>query len=101
MWMLAQQFDGANAGVLLLTGTATGGGLWFVVRLIVRFQRDFTDAYAARVVELERQVGQLNRQWIACATERGALRAVMRQHGIHWDPQDWGAIDERDDDRAP
>jgi hypothetical protein len=100
---------GLDAGTLILIGTATGGGLWFVIRLIVRFQRDFTDQYAKRIVELEARIGlleadkeQLQRQWIACATERGALRAVVRQHGIEWTPSDWGAIDgpAGDDDRA-
>lgn len=89
--------DGLNAGVLLLTATATGGGLWFVVKLIVRFQRDFTDRYSARITAqdarielLERQVDALNRRLIRCAIERGALRAVVAQAGIEWRPEDWG-----------
>lgn len=87
-----------SAGYVLIS-TAAGGGLWFVVRLIVRFQRDFTDRYATRIVELEARISvlekdkqTLSRQLIACATERGALRAVVRQSGIEWRPEDWGAI---------
>lgn len=90
---------GADAGVLLLVATATGGGLWFVVRLVTRFQRDFTDRYAARIVTLEAKVDvlerdkdALNRRLIACATERGALRALVRQAGLEWNPADWGAV---------
>lgn len=82
---------------VLLTGTATGGGLWFVIRLIVRFQRDFTDRYAARIAQqdaridtLEAEVEDLKGRLVACATERGALRALVRQHGIQWDPTQWG-----------
>lgn len=86
---------------VLLTATATGGGLWFVVRLIVRFQRDFTDRYAARIVEqdaridtLEEEIEDLKLRLIACATERGALRAIVRQHGIEWEPSHWGVADD-------
>jgi hypothetical protein len=83
-----------------LTGACTGGGVWFVVRLIVRFQRDFTDRYAARIVEqdahidrLESENDDLKRRLIGCATERGALRAVVRQHGLEWDPTSWRVDD--------
>jgi hypothetical protein len=96
LWSVLAQQE-ANAAVLLLIGTATGGGLWFVVRLIVRFQRDFTDRYADRIIALEAKVEDLHeerellrRQLVSCATERGALRAVVRQHGIQWNPDDWG-----------
>jgi hypothetical protein len=104
--------ESLNPGVFL-AATATGGGLWFVVRLIVRYQRDFTDRYVERLGVLEakllaleeivgnrdstirerdRMIEDLNRRLIACGIERGALRAMMRQHSIEWNPTDWGAI---------
>lgn len=93
MWLAQQQLD---IGVLLTAATATGGGLWWVVRLIWRFQRDVVDRYSVRIGELEGRVKvleeereQLRRTLIACATERGALRAMVRQHGIEWNPSDW------------
>jgi hypothetical protein len=99
LWWLAQQVGGLNAGVLVLTATATGGGLWFVVRLMIRYQRDFTESYAKRIVQLEDRVKALeadkdvlSRRLVACASERGALRAMVRQAGIEWNPADWGAV---------
>lgn len=105
MWI-----DGANYGILALLATASGGGLWFVVRLIYRFQRDFTDRYAAEIVALkaenaaeiaglraridvvEAENRRLHRELIACVTERGMLRALVRHNGIEWNPADWGAL---------
>lgn len=85
-----------NAGILVLTATATGGGLWFVVRLIVRYQHQFLEAYAARIVTLETKVSlleedreKLTQRLTACTSERAMLRAVVRQAGIKWNPADW------------
>lgn len=102
MWF-AQQLP--DPGLLVATlGTGGGlGGLWFVARLIWRFQRDVVDRYSERIDTLEGRVrtleeklemsqdrlDQAQRQLIACATERGALRAIVRQHGIEWHPEDW------------
>lgn len=93
-WLAQQEL---NTGILLLAATATGGGLWFVVRLVIRFQREFLEAYAARIVRLETRIDvleeereELRRSLLTVATERGALRAVVRQHGIQWEPSDWG-----------
>lgn len=98
MWLLiGQQVGQLNGGVLFLIATATGGGLWFVIRLIVKYQRDFTESYAKRIVDLDARIAvlegekdRLGRQLLACATERGALRAMVRQAGIEWNPADWG-----------
>lgn len=104
--------ESLNPGVIL-AATGTAGGLWFVIRLIVHYQRDFTDQYRDRLAVLEaklaaleavvgdrdatiqerdRMIADLNRRLIACGIERGALRAMMRQHDIKWNPADWGAI---------
>jgi hypothetical protein len=85
----------------VLASTITGGGLWFVVRLIVRYQRDFTNRYALKIREQDKHIEilheerrELTRRLIACQLERGALRATIRQAGLTWDPRDFGAIDE-------
>lgn len=78
---------------ILFAATATGGGLWLVVRLVIRYQRDFTDRYAERlkqqdeqIATLRREVDDLKRRLISCHVERGAMLAVLRQNGIDWDP---------------
>jgi hypothetical protein len=87
----------------VLVSTLTGGGLWFVIRLVVRYQRDFTNRYANRIVEQENHIEAMRaerhnlvQELIACQTERGALRATIRQAGIVWNPEDYGVIRERD-----
>jgi hypothetical protein len=86
----------------VLVSTVTGGGLWFVIRLVVRYQRDFTNRYALRIIEQEKYIEEmraerhgLHRDLIACQSERGALRAMVRQAGIKWNPEDYGAFHER------
>lgn len=86
-----------------LVSTVSGGGLWFVIRLVIRYQRDFTNRYALRlsendvyIKELQVERSELRRRLIACQSERGALRATIRQQGIDWDPMDYGAIDEHE-----
>lgn len=96
MWLVVAQQE-LDVGILALAATMTGGGLWFVARLVVKFQSDFTDRYARRIGELEGRIKrleeereELRRTLLAIATERGALRAIVRQHGINWHPEDWG-----------
>ena len=96
-----------------LTATSTLGGLWFIVRLITHYQRDFTDQYAgeltatrSRVTDLERRVDEvegekaklieerevMRRHLFDANSERAALRQVLRDRGIPWDwhPFPWG-----------
>lgn len=103
MWWFSQQQS--NLGLLIgAVGTGGGlGGLLLVARLLFRFQRDVMNGYSKRIGELERQVNrlegrleefqdereQLRRHLLACATERGALRAIVRQHGITPNWADW------------
>jgi hypothetical protein len=94
-------WDPATTAILILVATCTGGGLWFVVRMIIRFQEDFTNRYALRVAELEgrvaeqdKQIEQLRMLLMLAQLERGALRLTVKQAGIAWDPTDWGFQDD-------
>jgi hypothetical protein len=100
-YVLAQQNWQAAAIVALLT-TCTGGGLWIVARNIVSFQFKYADRYDARIAKLEGEVAardkiidELRVSLLVAQTERGALRATVRQHGIPWNPSDWGVRDDR------
>lgn len=76
--------------------------MWFVVRLVVNFQSQFYDRAVAELAkargEIEARdkiIEELRRQVVACMTERGALRATVRQSGLQWNPSDWGSQDDR------
>lgn len=84
-----------TAGIPL--GTMVGG-LWFAVRLIVHFQRDFTDRYAAdldkthkrvddlesEVDELKDKIDELKGQLGDCRTEKRAMALALQRNGIPW-----------------
>lgn len=59
------------------------GGVWAVVKLALRFQKDFTDRYIIRNRELEGRVDELEaeqeRQRAACMEEIAVLRAATRR----------------------
>ncbi len=55
----------------VLTGGLTLGGVWIVLRLIIGFQRDFSDEYAARLQRQEQRIRELE-------TEVSMLRERLR-----------------------
>ena len=82
--------------------TCMGGGLWIVARNVISFQFKYADRYDARIKHLEGEVAardkiidELRISLLVAQTERGALRATIRQHGIPWNPSDWGVRDDR------
>lgn len=83
---------GPLVGVLCAT-TFSGGGLWLVVRHVVRYLTEFLDRCTGRVALLEAAVERLDgdvttmkRKLLACHLERQALRTVLAENGIPWDP---------------
>lgn len=94
-----------------LAATTTTGGVGFIIRLVIKYQHDFTDRYSRRIGELEGRLGRreheiqgmnvrinrLERDLMAAQVERSALRAIVAQHGIPWEPIDWGAIRDGDE----
>lgn len=98
LWLYAAVLTDPAAGLAALAATVGGaGGLWLVARLIVNFQADFTNRYAARLIEQdakiaagEARIDALEKDLLRCNTERHAQRVVLRQHGIAFDPQEWG-----------
>ena len=78
--------------VWLVVSTVTGGGLWFVIRLVHQYQKSFTDEYAARNVELEAEARvrdaeyyTLQRRCARMEAELRLARAALRRHGIDWE----------------
>ncbi len=69
------------------------GGLFFILRMAVSYQRDFTDQYARRVQEqddriddLETEIVQLRRQVNECGQREARLRYALIQAGVVLDP---------------
>lgn len=96
-----------NPGIAwLIVSTVTGGGLWFVIKMVRQYQRDFTGEYAARNTALEAQIEALRQvnyalthRAIECASELRVARSLLRQHNISWS---FGGSEDRDDpDRTP
>ena len=78
--------------VWAVVSTVTGGGLWFVIRLVHQYQRSFTDDYVARNVELEAEARIRDSEYFAlqrrCSRMEAELRmarATLRRHGIDWE----------------
>lgn len=58
----------------------TGGGLWFVIRLMVRFQHDFTDRYASELRQANNDRDRYRR--LAGARGNAVLWAVREIQGL-------------------
>lgn len=61
----------------VLTGGLTLGGVWIVLRLIVGFQRDFSDAYAARLQQQDQKIAELEGRLNECEQKRLAMLARL------------------------
>lgn len=83
---------GPAAGPFLVGGS-TVAGVWFVVRLVLRFQRDFTDRYSTELAvergRREQAEATIDRLRTEHAEAMDALRhrldiltSVLRTHGI-------------------
>ena len=99
---VAQASDGAPGGGvdgligLALSFGVVGSGLFLVARLVIGFQRDFTERYAARLraqdAKIEEQgarITLLERRLMLAEGERQALRATMARNGMPWDSSAW------------
>lgn len=69
------------------------GGLWFILRMAVAYQRDFTDRYADRVGRqddridaLEAEIDGLHKQVIECGQREARLRLALIAAGIEVPP---------------
>jgi hypothetical protein len=103
-------------------GALTLGGIGLIIRLVIHYQRDFTDQYrralselreeyrqnserqAGRISELEQHITRLDarerrtqRRLLNCTQERAALRALVHHNGLPWNPADWVWDDAADD----
>lgn len=65
------------------------GGLWFILRMALRYQADFTDRYAERVERqdhridaLEAEITGLHRQVQECGQREARLRRALIDAGI-------------------
>ena len=65
------------------------GGLWFILRMALRYQADFTDRYAerlerqdARIDALEAEITGLHRQVLECGQREARLRRALIDAGI-------------------
>lgn len=84
-------------------GALTLGGVGLIIRLVIHYQRDFTDQYrqqlknqSDRIEQLEGKVNdmedrerRLRVQLLNCTTERAALRAFVHNNGLPWNPDEW------------
>lgn len=78
-------------GVVALAGGL--GGLFFILRMALSYQRDFTDAYADRVSRqddridaLEAEITGLHKQVQECGQREARLRLALIQAGIDVPP---------------
>lgn len=62
--------------------TSTAAGVWFVVRLVLRFQKDFTDRYAAEVHALDEVLAKLRKERSTMEGRIETLIRALRAHGI-------------------
>ena len=77
-----------------LTGTAAVGGLWFILRMALSYQRDFTDRYADRVraqedrlTALEAEIDGLHKAREECHRENAQMKLALISAGITLPPQ--------------
>ena len=89
--MTAGDLDPIVRSIIALAGGL--GGLWFILRMAVAYQRDFTDRYAERVArqddridKLEAEITALHRQTQECAAREARLRLVLIRAGIEVPP---------------
>lgn len=89
-------------------GALTLGGIAMIIRLVIHYQRDFTDQYRAaldnqaeRISSLEGKVeslqtdrARLRTLLLNCTNERAALRALVHHNGLPWNPDDWAWDDD-------
>jgi hypothetical protein len=65
------------------------------------YQHNITDAYVAENARLKGEImardqalDRCHRSLMSAQLERGALRALVRQNGLTWNPSDWGMQDD-------
>jgi hypothetical protein len=98
----AVQHGGASEAIKSLVALAGGiAGLWFILRMALAYQRDFTDRYAERVHELDdrvdmleaeaverdrrhdAQLSELRLQIVGCGQREARLRLALIEAGIN------------------
>ena len=86
--MSSGDIEGAIRSIVALAGGI--GGLWFILRMAIRYQHDFTDQYAARVQRqdaridaLEAEITGLHNEIAACGQREARLRLALIQSGIN------------------
>lgn len=102
LWLVIQEIAQPEPGRidgligLALSFGVVGSGLFLVARLVIGFQRDFTERYAKRlrlqdetIEKQDERLSRLERRHMLCVGERQALRAAVIQRGIHWDSSPW------------
>lgn len=62
---------------------ATATGVWFVIRLALHYQTDFTEKYAARLIELETRITASELEVAICEKRTEKLIQAMRSEGIN------------------
>lgn len=92
----------------IFAGGLTLGGIGLIIRMVIHYQRDFTDQYRealtkqeerirgleATVAEMQGRERRLRTQLLNCTTERAALRALVHHNGLPWNPEDWAWDDD-------
>jgi hypothetical protein len=92
----------------LVGGGLTLGGIGLIIRMVIHYQRDFTDQYRAELQKQDRRIKglettvaglqasdrRLRVQLLNCTTERAALRALVHHNGLPWNPEDWAWDDD-------
>jgi len=65
------------------------GGLWFILRMALTYQRDFTDQYSSRIKEqdlridaLEDEIDELRAAQDLCHQENARMRYALIANGI-------------------
>lgn len=77
----------------LITASTAIGGLWFILRMALTYQRDFTDRYAERVRHqddridaLEAEIEALHQMRAECHRENARMRLALIAAGIEVPP---------------
>lgn len=85
--MSGGDIEGLVRSVVALAGGV--GGLWFILRMALKYQHDFTDQYADRVKlqdvridALEAEIVGLRHEVVECGQREARLRLALIQAGI-------------------
>lgn len=90
--MTSSDLEGLVRSLVALAGGI--GGLWFILRMALRYQADFTDQYAERVrrqddriTALEAELDGLYKRVQECGQREARLRMALIEAGIRVPPE--------------